>query len=60
MSDKMGWCIVLFILFMIHILFAGAFIYDHVHRKNPCEYCYFEKAYDANGNQKFIYKGCKR
>ena len=60
MDDKIGWCIVLFILFVIHLLFACAFVYEYEHRKNHCEYCYFEKAYDVNGNEKIIWKGCKR
>lgn len=60
MSEEMGWYLFFFILFSVTILIGCGLVYDHQHRKSPCEYCYFEKTYDINGNEKIVWKGCKR
>lgn len=60
MSNETGWYIAIFIMFVVTILIGCGLVYDREHRKSPCEYCYFEKAYDINGNEKIVWKGCKR
>lgn len=62
MRDELGWCIFFLVLFVVTILaeIVYGLTYNHKHCEDPCEYCYFEKAYDAYGNEKLIWKGCER